>query len=300
VNDDSLVELLHYLRHHGYRFATVTPATHSIVVARPLARKPDLRDIFGWNRSFSEDDLEPAVCVLLERAGAIETGQTGELRSLVRVASLGEDLIAHSAFPTDEPDSVFFGPDTYRFVRFVQRHTTSLEAVGALVDMGAGSGAGGIATVRGLRTSELTLVDVNPKANRYARINAAAAGLRVETVQSDRVPEFDLLIGNAPYLMDTSERVYRHGGDLFGGAVSLDWVRQGLERLRQGRKILLYTAAAYVDGQSPLLTEIEEECRAARAALCIEEIDADVFGNELTEPGYGKVERIAAVGIRIG
>ena len=297
--DDALVELLHFLRLQGYRFTTVTPATHSTVLSRPLARKPSLRDVFGWSRPFSREDLEPAVRSLLERARVIEANGTGELRSIVRVASLGEDLFVHSAFPTDEGDSIFFGPDTYRFLRFVRQHIASVSDGGMIVDMGAGSGAGGIAAARSSRGSEITLIDVNPKALRYARINAAAAGLRVQTVQSDRIPDFDLLIGNAPYLMDASGRAYRDGGELFGGAVSLDWVRQGLEKLRPGRTILLYTAAAYVGGHSPLLSAIEEECRFAHASLSIDEIDPDVFGDELTAPVYEEVERIAALGIRI-
>ena len=41
------------------------------------------------------------------------------------------------------------------------------------------------------------------------------------------------------------------------------------------------------------------ECRAAGASLTIEEIDPDVFGEELLEPGYNAVERVAAVGICI-
>jgi methylase of polypeptide subunit release factors len=109
--------------------------------------------------------------------------------------------------------------------------------------------------------------------------------------------EFDLLIGNAPYLMDASGRAYRDGGKLLGGAVSLDWIRQGLERLRSGRMMLLYTAAAYVDGQAPLLSAIHKECREVGSSLTIDEIDPDVFGEELRKPGYKNVERIAAVGI---
>jgi methylase of polypeptide subunit release factors len=237
---------------------------------------------------------------LVERAGAIQTDGSGRLRSLVRVASLDDDLFVHSGFPTDSADSVFFGPDTYRFARFVRQHAPSINRAGTIVDLGAGSGAGGIALLRTLRESELILVDVNPEALRFARINAAAAGLRVETIQSDRVPDFDFLIGNAPYLMDASGRAYRDGGELYGGAVTLDWVRQGIGRLRSGGAILLYTGAAYVDGGSPLLSAVERECRTAGVALSIEEIDPDVFGDELTERGYEQVERIAAVGIRIG
>ena len=299
--DAALVELLHFLRLHSYHFTTVTPATHSIVLRRRQLRQPDLRDIFGWNRPFAKHDLEPLLYSLLEQAGAIEVAPSGELRSLLRVASLNGQLFLHSAFPTEAPDAVFFGPDTYRFLRFVGQHAALLETAGSIVDMGAGSGAGGITLARQL-DAELTLVDVNPNALRFARINAAAAGLDVQSVETDKVPDsFDLLIGNAPYLMDASKRAYRDGGaGLLGGAISLDWICQGLERLRPGRKILLYTGAAYVDGRAPLLTAVVKECAMARASLCIDEIDPDVFGDDLETSAYKQVERIAAIGIKIG
>lgn len=68
-------------------------------------------------------------------------------------------LYAHSAFPTSAQDSVFFGPDTYRFVRFLH------ESLGLLspprgaqswrmgVDVGTGAGAGAI-VLAGLKQSE--------------------------------------------------------------------------------------------------------------------------------------------------
>jgi precorrin-6B methylase 2 len=300
VSDDAaLVELLHFLRLHSYSFTAVTPATHATVIGRS-APNLDIRDIFGWNRPFERQDLEPLLLTLLERAGAVESVEDGRLRSRVRVASLGQDLFVHSAFPTEDADAVFFGPDTYRFVRYVEQQLPTSNDPRRIVDMGGGAGAGGIAIGRRFRHAEVTLVDVNRRALRYSQVNASAAGLEIEGLQSDRVPnEFDLLIGNAPYLMDASGRVYRDGGELLGGAVSLDWIRQGLERLRPGRVILLYTAAAYVDGRAPLLIAVQKECRTAGASLTIDEIDPDVFGEELREPRYEAVERIAVVGIKI-
>ena len=299
-DDAALVELLHFLRSHSYRFTAVTPATHATVLARPAPQPPDLRDIFGWSRAFERRDLEPALLALLERAGAVESFEDGRSRSRVRVASLGDDLFVHSAFPTDDVDAVFFGPDTYRFIRFVEQQLPMSGSPRRIVDMGAGTGAGGIAMARRFRDARITLVDVNRQALRYAQINASAAELEIEYLQSDRVPdEFDLLIGNAPYLMDASGRAYRDGGELLGGAVSLDWLRQGIERLTSGGMMLLYTAAAYVEGRAPLLSAVREECREAGASLTIEEIDPDVFGEELRAPRYEAVERIAAVGIKI-
>ena len=295
--DAALVELLHLLRRQDYRHTAVTPKTHETVVSRPLKRRPGLADILGWNRPFQEADLDPQLYALLERAEAIETANDVELRTPIRVARLGGDLFVHSAFPTDEKDAVFFGPDTYRFVRFLEAQMSEMRDPGVLVDMGAGSGAGGIAVARKLGSAKTILVDINAKALGFARINARAAGVEVEVLESDRVPHCNLLVGNAPYLIDASRRAYRDGGDLLGGAVSLDWIEQGLRQVSPGGTILLYTGAAYVDGRSPLLDAIEDVCRAAGATLEVQELDPDVFGEQLLEPGYQNVERIAAVGL---
>ncbi len=297
--DAALVKLLHFLRLQDYQHTAVTPKTHKTVVSRPLKRRPGLADIFGWNRPFKEADLDPQLYALLERAEALETADDGKLRTNIRVASLGTHLFIHSAFPTNEKDAVFFGPDTYRFVRFLEAQVSQRENAGLSVDMGAGSGAGGIAVSRKLGGPTTILVDINAKALRYARINAAAASVDVELNESDLVPQCDLLVGNAPYLMDAGGRAYRDGGELLGGAVSLDWIEQGLRQVRPGGTILLYTGSAYLDGRSPLLTAVEDACRAAGASLEAQELDPDVFGEQLLEPGYENVERIAAVGLAI-
>ena len=62
---------------------------------------------------------------------------------------------------------------------------------------------------------------------------------------------------------------------------------------------LLYTGAAFVNGRSPFLTALERECADAGADIYVKELDPDVFGEELAEPRYEEVERIAALGISI-
>lgn len=295
----ALVQLLCALRSHDYRFICVTPATHARVLAR-LQGRPNLRDVFGWNRPFAPDEISSDLWRLLEAADALETVAEGKLRSRIRVASLDDLLFIHSSFPTEAADSVFFGPDTYRFVRFIQRQLAKSEGARNVVDMGAGTGAGGIAIARLCTGARITCVEMNSRANEYARANAAAAGVEVEFVQSDRLPSrADVVIANPPYMMDARSRTYRDGGQLLGGAVALDWVRQGLSNVARGGQILLYTGAAYVDGGSPLVSALEEECRSAGAPMMVEEIDPDVFGEELDEPPYQGAERIGAVGISI-
>lgn len=295
--DDALVTLLQRLKQLDYRFVAVTPATHARVLARPAPAKPDLRDVFGWSRPFAEADLPDDVLVLLRRAAAIE--ETGEgLVSALRVASLGDDLFLHSRYPTEAHDAVFFGPDTYRFAAFVARNLP--RDARSLVDFGAGSGAGGIAAARLAPEAAITLVDTNAAALDLARVNARAAGVEVRlAAKLTEAAAPDLVIANPPYIMDDAGRAYRDGGALLGGQVALEWAETALACLQPGGTLLLYSGMAYAGGGSPLLGALTDLCERSGAALAIEEIDPDVFGEELERPAYAEAERIAAIGLVI-
>jgi methylase of polypeptide subunit release factors len=291
-----LVELLSQLKAAQYHFITVTPATHARVLERAHHGPITLSDIFGWNRPFAPADLRPDLMALLRDADALEPLKD-KFRSTVRVATLGEDLLLHGAFPTDGSDAVFFGPDTYRFARFIEQRLPRLGHAGWLVDMGAGSGAGAIAASRAVHFERVTMVDVNAAALQLAAVNAAAAQVRAESVQSETIPAgANLVIANPPYRIDASHRTYRDGGELVGGAVSLAWAQQALAALAPGGAMLLYTGAAYIDGRAPLLEALQNMCSEAGTSLALEEIDPDVFGDELEKPDYADVERIAAMG----
>ena len=283
--DQALLDLLRLLKAADYHFTTVTPATHARVVARPC-ETPGLRDIFGWNRPFDERDLDASLLRCLRESDMLEN-RDRKLRSRVRVASLGDNLLLHSSYPTDGSDSVFLGPDTYRFVRAVREHVQAASPKW-IVDMGAGSGAGIISSAR--RNARLTAVDINPLALRFAAINAEAAGVPIETVHSSEMPPgADLVIANPPYIMDEAQRTYRHGGALFGGEIALDWARQAIERMAHGGTMLLYTGAAVAAGAAPLVEELQ------KLSFQVEEIDPDVFGEELDRAAYAEVERIAVI-----
>ena len=293
---EALAELLCYLKSAKYQFIAVTPATHKRVLARTPPDDLGLRDIFGWNRWFGMGDVSAEVHAMLKAADALET-RRGKLRSKFRVASLGEDLLLHGSFPTDEDDAIFFGPDTYRFARFVEQQLPRLGDPQRLVDMGSGSGAGAIAAARLRDFAKITMVDTNDSALELARLNAEAASVSAETLQSDELPRgADLIIANPPYMIDAAGRSYRDGGGLLGGQIAVDWVSQALERLEPGGAMLLYTGAAYSDGEAPLIAELDRLCSQAGSMLEIVELDPDVFGEELDQPQYEEVERIAAIG----
>jgi hypothetical protein len=105
------------LQSRGYRFVAMTPANHCRVLDRP-SPAATLESIFGWNRAFDRDALDPEIFDLMEHDEALE-GESGRYKSKVRFATVDDLIFAHSGFPTAEPDAVPFGPDAYRFVRLL-------------------------------------------------------------------------------------------------------------------------------------------------------------------------------------
>jgi methylase of polypeptide subunit release factors len=297
--DQALVDLLTKLKAHDYHFVTVTPATHQRILARPFSSDPSLGDIFGWNRYFEKRQIEPELLELLRRSASVEES-AGRLRTLVRVASLGGDLYLHSAFPTTDREAIFFGPDTYRFSRFVRTELPTLPSPSWIVDMGTGSGAGGIASAKLAASPRLTLIDINPAAAHFAAINCSAAGVEADIIVGNHIPEgCDLVIGNPPYLIDQARRLYRNGGGFHGGEVACDWTRRALASLAPGGTLLLYTGAPVIAGRSPLVEKLSAIVEELRAELHLSEIDPDIFGEELDRPDYREAERIAAYGIKV-
>jgi SAM-dependent methyltransferase len=297
--EQALVALGGELRAAGYHFITPTPETHRRVFERdPTLQARDVRDVFGWSRSFSAELLPRRWLGLLEAAGELRH-EGPLLRANVRFSSLGRLLCVHSAYPTREPDAVFFGPDTYRFAALVARRAGRAER---LVDLGCGSGAGGL--VLRDRARRLVLSDVNARALRYARINAALAGAEAEVVESDVLSGIegpvDLIIANPPYMLDAAGRTYRDGGGAFGEGLSVRIVREALARLAPRGRLIVYTGSAIVAGRDSFLESVRPVLAAAGATFEYEELDPDVFGEELLQPGYEKVERIAAVGLCVG
>lgn len=288
------------LRSQGYSFVAPTPATHERVIARPgMEHARDLRGIFGWSLPFEPSLLAPEMLDLLRRADAIE--QAGDLlKSRVRVASIGANLFLHSAFPTDTQDAVFLGPDTYRFVDFLRSELPRAGQVRRLVDIGAGAGMGAISAAAFVPGARLTLVDVNPAALRLAAVNARHAGVDVELIEGDGIDAvsglIDLAIANPPFMMDEGERSYRDGGGMHGARLSFDWAIAAAKRLEPGGRMLLYTGVAIVDGRDELREALERELPALGCTLRYREIDPDIFGEELVQPSYHAVERIAAIG----
>ena len=216
AKDQALLALGRELQAQDYRFTTVTPASHHRVNARAACTASPLERVFGWSRPFQRIELPPAMIGLLEQAGELQS-EGDLLRSNVRFSTLDEQLFVHSAFPTEASDTVFFGPDTYRFARALRHAIADIKASGSftIIDIGCGSGAGGLRAARlmgpDVRT-DVILSDVNPKALRYSLINARLNGVAdVRTILSDVFDQIneggDLIVSNPPYLVDRSARL---------------------------------------------------------------------------------------------
>jgi release factor glutamine methyltransferase len=298
VTESALVEVGRWLRERDYQFVTVTPETHRRVNARAgAALATTLRDVFGWSRSFEEALLPAEILAALRRAEAV-VKRDGRLAATVRFSTLAGGIYVHSAYPTRDEGAVFFGPDTYRFCELLAREVGRALRV---VDVGCGSGAGGLMLAS--RAREIVLADINPQATRFARVNAELAGAaaRVEVVQGDLFAPvtraFDLAIANPPYLVDAEQRTYRDGGGDLGTGLAVRIVREALERLSPGGRLILYTGAPIVDGEDRVRAAIEPLLAARGARWTYAELDPDVFGEELDTPAYAGVDRIAAVAL---
>ena len=298
--DTGLIELGRALAGLDYQFVTPTPATHALVNARPSnAWARNVTDIFGWSRPFRDDVVPPALLPVMEAAGVLLHAGEGR-RSTLRFSTLDGLLLAHSAFPTTAADSVFFGPDTYRFGAAIQ--ALSVRHVRRAVDIGAGAGPGALLLARAYPDAAITAVDINPAALRLTRINAAVNGLPVTAVQSDLLRDapgpYDLVVSNPPYLVDPGARAYRHGGGPLGAELSLAILDAAWDSLAPGGMLLLYTGSAIIDGT-------DHFCAAARvrlprsATVSYHEIDPDVFGEELAAGAYVMADRIAAVALTV-
>lgn len=310
MKTEALFRLATLLKNSGYTFTTVTPATHARVNARRQnARAGKVTDVFGWNRPFRQDVLSRELFAAMREAEVLEKAsidsealnQDGESwLSQVRATTLCDQLLLHSAYPTTAADAVFFGPDSYRFASAIVRLLSGNIPVKRAVDIGCGAGPGALVVALQRPHAEVLAVDINPRALQFTALNAQLAGAHgVKVRHSSLLDEvdgvFDLIVANPPYLLDSRERTYRHGGGSLGEGLSLAIARLAHTRLAPGGTLLLYTGATVIDGCDRFRSLVEPVFAGTSLNWQYQEIDPDVFGEELSEPAYAHADRIAAV-----
>ncbi len=298
--DDSLLHLALALKASGYAFTTVTPATHARVNSRSKnAWARNTTDVFGWSRPFREDVLTPQIFEAMRDAKVLDPHGEGWV-ARVRASTLRGQLFLHSAYPTTASDAIFFGPDSYRFADAIAQYLAGDVAVGRAVDICCGAGPGAVVVALERPQAEVFAVDINDMALRYTTINARLAGVgRIRAHHSDLLDsingEFDLIVAHPPFLIDATARTYRHGGGSFGEGLSLAIAGLARTRLAPGGTLLLCTGTAIIDGTDRLRASVAPLLEASSLRWHYQELDPDVFGEELAEPAYSDADRIAAV-----
>ena len=306
----ALLYLLAFLKEQDYHFTTITPLSHQRILDRKkneIYKHRTLQDIFGWNLGFKKTDLDPVLFELLQEHQLLQL-QQGQYLSQVRVSSLDNELFIHSAFPTTQQDAVFFGPDTYRFVYHLKQYlATQPHPFKRAVEICCGTSAAAISLARHFPdNNEIMVADLNPKALLYSQINISFAGLNhIHPVQSNLFSNlegnFDLIFANPPYLIDPDQRQYRHGGNkLDGGDLSFRIIKEGIQRLNSGGRLFLYTGVTVNEQGNLFLQHLKDLMKQHQNIIwSYEEIDPDIFGEELEQPAYQHVERIALALIKI-
>lgn len=300
AEERALTELLRTLAACSYQFVCPNNATYRELRARDGERPArDLRDVLGWGLPFQRGEISLSVVDLLERSGMLVEGPEG-CRSRIRVSTLDDKLFVHSAFPAEEPGAVFLGPDSYRFAEFLRRELPTTDKPLRILDIGAGAGVGGLVAAGLAPRAHVLLSDVNPRALSFARVNAAAAGVVVETALAPDADAAavrqDVVIANPPFIAGRTGKLYSEGGAELGTELSRRWAAAAVERLAPGGRMLLYTGAPIVAGRDLLRQDLERLAEAKGIGLRYRELDPDIFGDHLGKPAYAGVERIAAVG----
>lgn len=290
----ALLDVLHTLDASGYRYVTVTPGSHARVLKRPgYAEASSVRDVLGWNLPFLPEVVPEDLLELLRDAGVVSDRPGGRLGVDLRISSVRGTLFLHSAYPTDAYDSVFLGPDSYRFADYIVAKMGELPRGARILDYGAGAGVGGITAARNAVQASLTLADINPKALFLASINAEFAGVEHRIVEAQCPAElagsFDLIVTHPPFMMDSQGRAYRDGGDLYGTRLSLDWVLKGFEKLKPGGRLILHTGVSIVRGRDVLLDRLRTALSPDEADIDYHELDPDIFSEDLDQPAYREV-----------
>ncbi|MDB5359497.1 MAG: SAM-dependent methyltransferase [Rhodospirillales bacterium] len=300
----ALIRLGRMLSEAGYRFITGTPATHARVNARPGNRRARcVEDVFGWSRPFGKDTLPSALVDLMYKAEIIE-GDGENYRSLVRLSSLGDLLLFHSAFPTVDADAVFFGPDTYRFASALRQHLRAAATPprGRVVDIGTGTGAGALFMGANFPGWTVFAGDINERALNLARVNQTLNQIgNVRVCRSNLLDgvdgPVDLIVSNPPYMLDPAGRSYRNGGGTLGQGLSIAVIDAAIDRLAPGGSLFLYTGSAMVDRQDGLLAAAAQRLKQSGLRWTYRELDPDVFGEELESDAYAGVDRIAVIAL---
>ena len=92
---------------------------------------------------------------------------------------------------------------------------------------------------------------------------------------------------------------HRNGGGVLGIDLALRIAQESIERLYPGGRLFLYTGTPVIAGTDQFFSNIRARLEERGVRYTYDEIDPDVFGEELEGPGYQQVDRIAVVALTV-
>ena len=267
--------------------------------------------------------LPSALLEKLLAAKVITQSEDGKLASTIRVSDFylphltqqprePRQYYIHSALSSDS-DCVFFGPDTYLFLDFLESTKDHVKRdPRSAIDICCGAGAGAIHMAQAYHEATVLGLDSNPKALDLAKVNASLAKTEnVEFISSDlyaAVPtslqgNVDLIVSNPRYITSSTEQggglpLHADGRPMDGLDIALQIIAEGLELLFAGGLILLYTGVsipARSPGSDPMLEKVQQISGSTLLEYRI--IHPDMWPEEIGKGAYADVARIMTVGI---
>jgi len=235
---------------------------------RALLRALVLRDAVSaedWKRMLGD-----AFRDWCERGHLVEQGEG--LRCRFAVVPLDDRIFVVDPQEGAYGGKVHIGQDSLNLLEFARRRVPPPD--GRVLDVGTGSGV--LLIALGRRAASAVGVDINPRAVRAARLNAAINELVQATIeecdvfeQAKSLGRFDLVVWNAPFMFfPEHERETNLDGD--GGHLGIELTLRFVEHLPlllrdTGRALLLTAAPILETGENRLVEELRP--RAERLQL---------------------------------
>ncbi|KAG8926724.1 hypothetical protein FRC02_008716 [Tulasnella sp. 418] len=321
VKARAIHRLLSDLQQKSYQFFCPTPETQEISInkriqlsEKELLTAKSVHDIWGWSIATEESETFHSRELIdqLIAAGVLtrDKSASGVLRPQIRVSCLysegaGPNYYVHSSWPTDTVDAVFFGPDSYRYIRYMSSLSRHIPNPSIAIDMCTGAGVGAIHLARMYPNAKVYGLDINPKALELASINVAhqMPNNKISLVLSDGFSavadelrdQVDIVAIDPPFIAG-DERTYASGGPT-GIELTLRLLTEARDVLRVGGELWAHMAA-------PITFDGRDKFRESLRTLCgfevveYDVIDVDIFGTDIADPAsYKDIGRLAAIGL---
>jgi len=185
--------------------------------------------LFLLDIDVEEAEAEAAMPGLLGRfraMGVLEL-KDGRVKALLEIVPTEELLVACDAFQKElaRPDHVLGVSPPARVLAWLTVRTP----VARVLDLGTGNGFHALFATR--HADQVTAVDINPRAVRFARFNALLNGAELDVREGNLFgpvdgETFDLIISNPPYVVSPENEIAYRDGGLPGDSFSEAVVRQ--------------------------------------------------------------------------